>query len=696
MKAQRHLSKKSRGKTLKAKILFYMSMTVAISLLVLGIASVYLNYTSSIDMLEQTMKETALIAAERVEQELLAYKNVAIDAGAIARLADPEQTAEAKKEIVDQRAADHGFVRGNIIWKDGISIFDGKDYSDREYFQQALKGNAYVSEPLISKITGELSIMIAAPLWKGGIPKTEVVGVIYFVPKETFLNDIVSQIKISENGTSYAINANGTTIADNTLETIMTQNIEEEAKSDSSLKELASIHARMRNQENGFAGYKVNGVRKFTSFAPIAGTAGWSMAVTAPQSDFMDSTYTSIAITIVILIAGVMIAAIIAFKMAKEIGGAASLCANRLKELSQGDLKADVPQIARDDELGVLAEATGTIVSTISGIIDDIDNALGEIASGNLSVASKAKELYVGDFKSLYDSLQKIVTDLTSTLQQVRQSADQVSAGSDQVSSASQALSQGATEQASSVEELAATINEISAHVNQTASNAKAAREKTEETGAAVEASNNQMQDMISAMDVISDKAAEIKKVIKTIEDIAFQTNILALNAAVEAARAGAAGKGFAVVADEVRNLASKSAEASKGTASLIDGTVDAVEHGTKIAHDTAESLVHVLESTTETVEMVVEISNAANEQASSIAQVTQGIDQISSVVQTNSATSEESAAASEELSGQAQILKGLMAQFKLRTSEKAEKASQDTQTYSPKTDFTTNSGEKY
>lgn len=660
--------KEKRGKnTIKTKILLCMSLTVTVALVVLGGASVYLNYSSSVQLLEQAMREMAKVASERVAEELIAYKNVSIDTGTVARLSDPNRDIQEKKDIIDQRAQDHGFLRGNIIGTDGFSIFDGKDYSDREYFQKAMNGQAYVSEPLVSKVTGQLSIMIAAPLWEGGISGTKVVGVVYFVPPETFLNDIVSQVRVSEHGAAYAINADGMTIADNTMDTIMTQNIEVEAKADASLGELAAIHARMRQGANGFDEYEINGVRKFSAYAPIEGTNGWSIGITAPQSDFMGSTYFSIMVTVIILLIAVAVASAIAFWLANGIGTPARLCANRLKELARGDLKGEVFQFRRDDELGLLAEATDAIVSTINEIISDMDWGLGQIAAGNLTADSNAKELYIGDFQSLSNSMQKIMVQLTDALQQVRQSADQVSSGSEQVSSAAQALSQGTTQQASSVEELAAAINEISAQVRQTADHAQAAREKTELTGRVVEESNQQMQDMISAMDVISAKSAEIKKVIKTIEDIAFQTNILALNAAVEAARAGEAGKGFAVVADEVRNLASKSAEASKGTAALIDGTVDAVEQGTKIAHETAKTLAQVVESTAETVQMVVGISDAAGGQASSLAQVTQGIDQISSVVQTNSATAEESAAASEELSGQAQMLKGLIGTFKLK-----------------------------
>ncbi len=274
-------------KSIRTKITMCLILTVLSALIVVGGSSIALNYRSTIDTVNQMMSQSATLASERVEQELTAYKNVAMDTGCIPQLSDPSVPVAEKQAIIDERAAMHNFQRGNVIGPDGISIFDGKDYSDREYVKQAMAGNIYVSEPLVSKITGELSIMVAAPVYTGGVYGSEIAGVVYFVPHETFLNDIVSSIKVSENSKAYMINKSGDTIADTTLDTITVQNIENEAKSDASLKGLAEIHANMRQGKNGFGIYKSGVKPMFAAYAPVNGTDGWSVGLTAPQSDYL-------------------------------------------------------------------------------------------------------------------------------------------------------------------------------------------------------------------------------------------------------------------------------------------------------------------------------------------------------------------------------------------------------------------------
>ncbi|HCM22835.1 MAG TPA: methyl-accepting chemotaxis protein, partial [Ruminococcaceae bacterium] len=322
-----------------------------------------------------------------------------------------------------------------------------------------------------------------------------------------------------------------------------------------------------------------------------------------------------------------------------------------------------------NDELGELSDNFNKTVSRLRNYvnyIDEISSVLNEIANNNLNYHLKYD--YSGEFAKVKQALENISNSLNKTLGSIQQSAEQVASGSDQVSAGAQSLSQGATEQASSVEELASTIDSMSKQIQDTADKASNANQSMDSVRSQLLASNEQMQEMIQAMGDISDNSDQISKIIKTIEDIAFQTNILALNAAVEAARAGEAGKGFSVVADEVRTLASKSAEASKNTAALIDRSLHSVARGSQIADKTAKSLMTAVDGTKEIVERIVTITNTAKKQATSIQQVTQGVDQISSVIQTTSATSEESAAASEELSGQAEMLKKLVNQFQLKS----------------------------
>lgn len=538
-------------------------------------------------------------------------------------------------------------------------------YSTGDYYATA-KNELYphATEPYSYELTtGETVWLITL-----SCPIIDKDGVFLGVANCDVLTDSIGNISY-ETGSyatsySYILTNKGTYIADTKNKELIGSVYEEKSETDKDI-----INA-VKNGEIIFSeGTNDDGSKTLVVHTPIkVGSTDeiWSSAFVITHKEVFSAVNSIILSIALIAFVGLLFLALSSYLILKKSFKPIDHIMRLAGNMKNGNLNMQEENIIKShDELGELTEIFQDTSKLLSGYITDIGNVLNNISSGNLEISVDNE--YVGDFNSIKISLNNIINSLNANFSEIQDSSDKVALSSEQVANTSQDLSQGATEQASSVEELSAAIQEISIAVQNNAKNSYDATIMADGLGNDLKTGNNQMKLTVEAMNAINKKSTEIEKIIKSIEDIAFQTNILALNAAVEAARAGASGKGFAVVADEVRNLASKSANAANETALLIQDTIKAVQEGALIANNTEKTLLKVDQETTKMISIIEDISKKTQEQSSSIEEITIGMNQISSIVQTNSATSEESAAVAEELSNQAEKLNGLLMKFKLK-----------------------------
>lgn len=652
--------------SIEKKISYRFGRTILICCIVLGVVASILSYISSVSAISETINNTSDVAADYVAAALEKYIAVAYETGSIARLADPERAVEEKAAILNQRINDHDFDGGFLLDSNGIDVITGTNLSDRDYFKEAMKGNTYVSTPAYSEVTKSVSYAISAPLWQDGIPGTTPVGAVVYVPNGEFLNDIMRSIKVGEGGTAFMLDANGITIADIDSTLVGMEDSIALGDTNPKLKDYSAICKRMVAGENGTGTYSYGGKTKVVAYSPLADMNGWSIGVAAVRSEFLGMFFLSLVVTVLFVIAFTLIGIRNGIKLGRNVVKPIKAVVERLELLAAGDLHSDTPVPETNDETATLMDCLAETIQDLKIVISEIDNHLAELSDGNFLI--RVDDDFKGDFAQISASFRGIIEALSSAMRDIDGNAESVQKGATDLAGASQTLAEGATDQASAIEELTATITDISEKIYVNAQNAEKARTIVSDMNGQIIESNEHMKKNTEAMNKIREASDKIAEIIGSIEEIADQTTLLALNASIEAARAGENGRGFAVVATQVGVLADQSSEAARNTKDLIQNAIMAVEEGMQLANSTAESLLAVVDNARIVNDSMTEIAEASDNQALAAAQITEGINQIAGVVESNSATSQESAAASEELSSQADMLKELVGRFQYET----------------------------
>lgn len=653
-------------KKIQTKImLMVMVATLGVSI-ANSLQSIATTRKSTISAIEQTLTEVTELAAASAQNMISTYTLTVAEMASNPLFTDNKTSLAQKQDFIQSRVEEYYMRFGGMADADGYDAVNEIDVSAEPFFQVAMQGESYMSTPYING--DDIYLVVAAPIKQDG----EIQGVLYFQCDTGILQSIVEEIQIGAEGESYILDKNGVTIACGDRQAVLEQeNIIQEAAQNPNqkdLQELAAIEKKMVAGESGIASYfyEEDGSNNIQGYAPIQGTDGWSVAVTLDEDEFMRTAYEGnnrqVAVAAMLCIVVILIGAALSRSIANPI----VRCANRLRALSEGDLKSPVPEVKSKDEVHILSESIADLIHNFRSIVDEIGTVLGAIADGDLTKQA-VNANYSGDFNDLQHYLEVINEKLNTTVGGIVEASMRVSDGSGLMMASSSTLSKGAMAQSSAVEQLSVTMTDMNRDAEKTAELVKEAKTAVDFAGTELQESGEYIESLNQAMNLIMTSTDEISRIIDAIEDIALQTNILALNASVEAARAGTAGKGFAVVAGEVRELAAKSDEAAKATKELIKSSTEAVNSGSEVVTKVTKSVTNVVGQSGQIVEKMDIVESAIERQTGAIGQVSEAISQISSVVQSNTATAEESAASSQELSEQASVLQQLVSSFSLR-----------------------------
>lgn len=651
-----------KGKGITSQLVF---ATVASAILALAalLAVVYVQMSNALSEKSEDLLRTT---TERTLQETRAWMN-----GTLTML-------EAQRDAVEYENMDVAAIQDYVKHTAGqndaypaglyIALTDGALYHasfvpgpdfnalEKSWYQDGISaqdfilGDVYFDEDSQSYVVGASGVLKT----KDGRVRGVAAADVYL----DSISQIVSGIQIEESGGIFLVDTRTDTIIGHRDPEITGKKLNE-------LSGEMYVYASGQLQ-SGKTGLSLH-ENTYIQVAQVPGS-DWTAVAYVSRSEVLSELHQlTLTMTAVAVLAVALLTLLVVIQVRRIIGRPVAELSRAATQIAQGELDQTI-QYHSKDELGILADDFNQVTFRLRDYvtyINEISEKLREIAGGNL--AFTLEQEYTGEFSKIRDSLDEISFQLNGVMGQLHAASRDVAAGAEQVSNGAQALSQGSSEQAAEVDALAGHINSVSDSVQKVARGAQEASRISEEVKSGLLESSEKMQNMTGVIQKISDRSSEIHRIVKTIEDIAFQTNILALNAAVEAARAGAAGKGFAVVADEVRMLAGKSSAAAQETTVLLGQTVESMEEGVRAAQDTSESMLAVVTRADEMTGLINGIAAYTQEQAGNAEQITQGIEQISQVVQSNVAAAEASAAASEELSGQAAMLKDLVSRFRLK-----------------------------
>ena len=635
---------------LSTKISIVFSLTIIILVYIIGTEACLYSYSSTISLVEKNSRSSAKTTARDIEALLQNYKNIAKASGSDMTLIGNIPN-EVRMKKVEQLAKQYGFTSGNLLDKKGVSIKDGTDFSDRDYVKAALNGKTNISDVTLSKYTNTYGISIAAPLISSG----RIIGVVYYRADVDFMNDIVKHISVGQGSYAYILDENNNVIAHKNEKYIMNDKYKEMIPKD--IKNCIS-------SQNGSMTCAYGGDKYICGYSKIDKTANWRVVIASPESaynsDILRFVKKLVISDIIALIAAIIVALIIARVISRPIVRVKNL----LSALAQGDLSVQLNDTKNKDELGILQNSAVSLNRMLSDMLTQSGDVLSKMAAYDLT--SEDMREYPGKFNELAASINSIKAILSNMILNIQNSSVNVDGGSKQLAEAASMLSEGTMAQASSLQKLVTDVENVAQNINANSDKTIFVNESLGNLDSEIKDGNQKMQELSNVVRTVEEMSEDIKKIVNTIDGIAFQTNIFALNASVEAARAGESGRGFAVVAQEIGTLATKSSDASKKTAELIEKCIKGIESAKEYADITSDSLAKIVSDSNNIANAFDEMSKANEIQAKNANDIRNEIENISQVVQSNTATAQQTAASTEVLSEQAAALKDMTGRFKV------------------------------